>query len=227
MLAQAPNSRPSPLPALPLSDVSLGPVVMADDPCEAAFSGADPTGPRNYYRARYYDPKIGRFISEDPIGFDGGDVNLYAYVWNNPTNFVDPEGLAGSRGGPWHPPPGVHTACTPADDCSTLKGKIWLLLRMIRSHEGWDRTMPRPRGGNRHATEIAQLWIQLATCQALYTEKCLNKPTCNDECKENAKKAATAGAAAASAYIAYRCIRMIPSLFPPLWPTIPANAAAP
>jgi RHS repeat-associated protein len=46
-----------------------------------------------YYRARYYDPKIGRFISEDPIDFDGGDNNFYAYVANNPINFKDPTGL--------------------------------------------------------------------------------------------------------------------------------------
>ncbi len=46
-----------------------------------------------YYRARYYDPDVGRFISEDPIGFAGGDVNLYAYVVNNPVNWVDPWGL--------------------------------------------------------------------------------------------------------------------------------------
>jgi len=46
-----------------------------------------------YYRARYYDPKIGRFISKDPIGFAGGDVNLYAYVLNNPINRIDPFGL--------------------------------------------------------------------------------------------------------------------------------------
>ena len=46
-----------------------------------------------YYRARYYDPELGRFISEDPIGFSGGDVNLFRYVVNDPMNQVDPSGL--------------------------------------------------------------------------------------------------------------------------------------
>jgi len=46
-----------------------------------------------YYRARYYDGEVGRFISEDPIGFAGGDVNLYNYVGANSVNFVDPSGL--------------------------------------------------------------------------------------------------------------------------------------
>ncbi len=46
-----------------------------------------------FYRARYYDPKAGRFVSRDPIGFGGGDVNLFAYVKNNPINYTDPEGL--------------------------------------------------------------------------------------------------------------------------------------
>lgn len=46
-----------------------------------------------YMRARYYDPEVGRFISKDPIGFWGGDLNLYAYVVNNPVNYVDPSGL--------------------------------------------------------------------------------------------------------------------------------------
>jgi len=45
-----------------------------------------------YMRARYYDAETGRFISEDPIGFAGGDLNLYAYVANNPVLFVDPDG---------------------------------------------------------------------------------------------------------------------------------------
>ncbi len=46
-----------------------------------------------YYRARYFDPQTGRFISEDPIGFAGRDSNLYRYVINNPINSLDPFGL--------------------------------------------------------------------------------------------------------------------------------------
>jgi RHS repeat-associated protein len=45
------------------------------------------------YRHRYYDPNVGRFIGEDPIAFGGGG-NFYRYVFNSPTNLVDPWGLA-------------------------------------------------------------------------------------------------------------------------------------
>ncbi len=45
-----------------------------------------------YYRARYYDPNIGRFLQTDPIGYDDG-LNMYTYVGNNPIVFVDPSGL--------------------------------------------------------------------------------------------------------------------------------------
>jgi RHS repeat-associated protein len=55
----------------------------------------DPETGLLYYRARYYDPKIGRFLSEDPIGFSGG-INLYTYVYNNPANLIDPYGLQGA-----------------------------------------------------------------------------------------------------------------------------------
>ena len=44
------------------------------------------------YRFRMYDPNTGRFISEDPIGFSGGQANLYGYVGNRPQEFVDPSG---------------------------------------------------------------------------------------------------------------------------------------
>jgi RHS repeat-associated protein len=45
-----------------------------------------------FYRARYYDPAVGRFVTKDPIGFAGGDVNLYTYIQNDPVNYIDPEG---------------------------------------------------------------------------------------------------------------------------------------
>ena len=47
------------------------------------------------YRARYYDPTIGRFASQDPIAFDGG-INFYEYAKNNPVLFTDPMGLSPS-----------------------------------------------------------------------------------------------------------------------------------
>ena len=46
-----------------------------------------------YYRARYYSPMMGSFISEDPIGFGGGQASFYAYVAGNPINYIDPYGL--------------------------------------------------------------------------------------------------------------------------------------
>jgi len=49
-----------------------------------------------FYRARYYNPTLDRFISEDPLEFGGGDVNLYAYAKSSPTNFTDPTGQSNS-----------------------------------------------------------------------------------------------------------------------------------
>jgi RHS repeat-associated protein len=60
-----------------------------------AFTGRDwdPETGLYYYRARYYDPKLGRFISEDPIGLTGG-LDLYTYAANDVTSTIDPFGLA-------------------------------------------------------------------------------------------------------------------------------------
>ena len=111
----------------------------------------DPETDNYYYRARYYAPKIGRFLQADPLGTmpDSGEINwfdpttqydagmnLYAYVGNNPSNMVDPTGKvaygnycgSGSRGGA--PIDDLDRACKNHDDCydkcgvSGVKGVI-------------------------------------------------------------------------------------------------------
>jgi RHS repeat-associated protein len=68
----------------------------------------------SYYRARYYHPRLQRFIAEDPIGFAGG-MNFYSYVLNEPTRLADPYGLV-------HGTPG--SACPTSKKC---RGKARVL----------------------------------------------------------------------------------------------------
>jgi len=59
---------------------------------DLAFTGrARDTSGLLYYRARFYDPALGRFLNPDPIRFEGG-INFYAYAGNNPTTLTDPTG---------------------------------------------------------------------------------------------------------------------------------------
>jgi RHS repeat-associated protein len=60
----------------------------------------DPETSLYYYRARYYDPTTGRFLSEDPIHFHAG-TNFYRYVNNNPVLLLDPMGTCPAS----QPPP--------------------------------------------------------------------------------------------------------------------------
>jgi RHS repeat-associated protein len=74
----------------------FGETTTAGTPSSNAFRFTgredDATG-LSYYRARYYDPTRSRFVSEDPLGLTGGDVNLYAIVRNDPVDATDPFGL--------------------------------------------------------------------------------------------------------------------------------------
>jgi len=139
----------------------------------------------NYFRD--YDPVTGRYIEQDPVGIEGG-INLYAYVDGNPVNRGDPKGLGSGSGGPYHPPAGVRTKCTPADSCPQIKGKMAVLMRMINSHQGWDWHNPPPRGGGRHSQEIAELWKAYAKCQSLYISKKCDQEQQEQDCKDCAKR---------------------------------------
>lgn len=79
----------------------------SDNPFQYTGRENDGTGLLQY-RCRYYSPALGRFVSADPIGLAGGDVNYYRYVKNNPIDWVDPWGLER-----WHRPDGTHTVGRP------------------------------------------------------------------------------------------------------------------
>src|SRR5262249_49338338 len=58
----------------------------------------DPETGLQYNRARYYDPFTARWMSQDPLGFDAGDSNLYRYVGNSEPYLVDPSGMQQTAG---------------------------------------------------------------------------------------------------------------------------------
>ena len=57
----------------------------------------DPETGFYYYRARYYDQTVGRFLGEDPIGFFGGTADFYAYVRDDLVNLIDPLGFRATK----------------------------------------------------------------------------------------------------------------------------------
>ena len=75
----------------------FGNVILDTNPGFQPFGFAgglyDPQTGLVHYGARDYDPGVGRWLTRDPIGFSGGDGNLYAYVGNEPVNKTDPRGL--------------------------------------------------------------------------------------------------------------------------------------
>ncbi len=88
-----------------------------------------------YNRARWYDPVQGRWLSQDPIGFAAGGANLYRYVGNKSTTYIDPSGLddkSPSVPGPVGSLPGIYDDLT-VSQVSQLVGDR--LYRVTRSPE--------------------------------------------------------------------------------------------
>jgi RHS repeat-associated protein len=180
-----------------------------------------------HYLYRYYEPALQRWPNRDPLGEPGFELvrgtlsarlrgiaflylsglNQYAFIHNRAGNDIDPLGLL---------------------DAMTCSYVIRRAARLIEQ--------AAEAKANHEYITAAALEGEAERLLNIYQKFCMPPdpppepprvpvpaPSCPDTCK---KVAVVAGGVAAG-YIVYRCVRMIPSLFPPLWPTIPVNVVAP
>ena len=75
------------------TETSVSSLGADDQPYRYTGREYEPATGLYHYRARAYDPTTGRFLQEDPIWFEAGDLNVYRYTWNNPGNWTDPSGM--------------------------------------------------------------------------------------------------------------------------------------
>ena len=77
---------------MPDNDVTIREMIDDADVERYLYDGRDfdPETGLQYNRARHFDPTIGRRLNEEPVGYEGGDANLYRYVGNAPCNDADP-----------------------------------------------------------------------------------------------------------------------------------------
>ncbi len=173
----------------------------------------------NYFR--YYDSTTGRYITSDPIGllydFNGPQIqaaiesglsvnvdsnslnHLYNYVSGNPLSWTDQLGLAGSNQGS-----GGSSGKGTSNPYKHCKEHPTDPSKIICKQKGSGKKVVKPKPAD---------WLGNNQNRAI--------------CGENCKKTATVVVAGGTAYLIYRCARMIPSLAPPLWWTIPGNLSVP
>ena len=142
----------------------FGAVLAHTDPGQGdrfRFTGreySEATG-QYYYRARFYDPLIGRFINEDPIGFESGDYNLYRYVGNSPQNRTDPSGKS----------PAVEYATLLCEIVLPLKDAVEPLAECVKElYEGINEAYVS-------ATSNNKLTLEFYTCLGLDPASMLEK----------------------------------------------------
>lgn len=175
-----------------------------------------------YYRARYYDATLGRFVQRDKLIL----TDSYIYVENSPVNLIDPVGLQGKPPIPV-PGGGLNNGWKWNPDPKNKRGGTWGPKRSIKGQSqpsaSWD-----PEGhwdvddglGNdkRYDKNGKPLTPEEAHGKG---KSCPDNNTVESGATDVTVKFVVGG------YLIYRGVRLLPSLFPPLLWTLPANALSP
>jgi RHS repeat-associated protein len=159
-----------------------------------------------FYGFRFYSPALGRWLSRDPIAERGGH-NIYAMVLNRPTALFDVLGLS----------------------CESEQAKVDEILKNLKQRREQLETLDAVMDGA-SLQEIERIRQILQDSMDALLDKYGPAVASLAECQKNQQAlecVAVGAGAAVVGYGIYRCCRMVPSLFPPLWPTIPANIAIP
>ncbi|NUN04477.1 MAG: hypothetical protein HUU57_01835, partial [Bdellovibrio sp.] len=94
-----------------------------------------------------YDPSVGRWLTKDPILFDGGDTNLYGYVANDPVNWIDVEGESKNRlvqsrmpdaGGGGGARGGSGSGIFPTSNCPNVNPTLSPKIQSQMQQRNWD-----------------------------------------------------------------------------------------
>jgi len=189
-----------------------------------------------YLQSRFYNPDWGRFVNADGLtGVDGELLthNMFAYCINNPINKDDPTGFIATDGlstiNPKTPPPketgfvppksknkGSRRIPAPGARGETgwldNKGRVWVPDFDMDGGEGWRRHYPD--GHHDHVYPNGKI-------------RSHNVMTIQYQLNSVKSKVRNGVITLGIGYLLYRGIRVLPSLLPVMWPTLPANIVLP
>lgn len=166
---------------------------------EQLDAGQNGATDRRYNILRWYRAGWSRYTQADPL--HSSAVSPYAYVDDNPLNWIDAWGLYSHRpGGPTHP--SVPTRCRPEDPRHMLYQKIEEIERTIESHKRWIREHPEEVDVD-HAGELDDWYNARNRCAALIRRNCSTRSDC-----KVCKKVAAPSAAVIAGYLIYKTIEL-------------------
>ena len=120
-----------------------------------------------YYRARYYIPTLGKFLSDDPVRFESGDFNLQRYVFNRPVSLTDPSGLMADEYA-------IKTAKQQEDDAKTNVKKIRFFTKVTTVIAGAFVFVPTFGAGSKYYSQrTCQNEVRMVTAMGLATQTAL------------------------------------------------------